>query len=88
MKNINCLGQGPTPSPIVCDKSQFSCINNGVRECLPNSWKCDGYPDCQDGTDEVGCPTVTDSPKTTPDQNTGKCTEVQVRFYLCYITLN
>ena len=74
------IGQGPTPAPIVCDNNiQFSCLNNGVKECLPNSWKCDGYPDCQDGTDEVGCPPLTtETTLTTAEQINCAANEVSV----------
>lgn len=77
------LGQGPTPAPVQCTSGQFSCVTDGLKKCLPNEWKCDGYADCEDGRDEVGCPTQT-SPVTgtTPDQNTGKCREDQVRIVL------
>ena len=36
-----------------CNKDQFTC-NDG--ECTFGEWKCDGAPDCKDGSDEIDCP--------------------------------
>jgi len=33
--------------------SGYSCWSG---ECIPGSWVCDGQEDCDDGTDEKGCP--------------------------------
>lgn len=35
-----------------CSSLQFAC---GDGECIPASWECDDYDDCDDGSDEVGC---------------------------------
>lgn len=29
--------------------SQFTCASG---QCIPKTWKCDGEPDCVDGSDE------------------------------------
>lgn len=39
-----------------CSDDLFTC-NNG--ECALKSWQCDGDEDCDDGSDELGCPEVT-----------------------------
>ncbi|XP_076154846.1 low-density lipoprotein receptor-related protein 2 [Alosa pseudoharengus] len=33
-----------------CQPDQFSCLDGG---CISPRWKCDGYPDCFDGSDEL-----------------------------------
>uniref|UniRef100_A0A914QFN6 Uncharacterized protein n=1 Tax=Panagrolaimus davidi TaxID=227884 RepID=A0A914QFN6_9BILA len=36
-----------------CQPTEFRCRDG--RQCLPQSFQCDGTNDCQDGSDEVGC---------------------------------
>ena len=35
----------------VCQADQFQCVG-GTRECVPLTWRCDGFADCRDGSDE------------------------------------
>lgn len=38
---------------ITCSHSEWKCATK--KQCIPDMWKCDGEPDCQDGTDEENC---------------------------------
>ncbi|XP_033114108.1 uncharacterized protein LOC117114536 [Anneissia japonica] len=46
------LAPTPTMYPRVCIEGQFQC--DGVT-CIPAYWKCDGFTDCTDETDEDNC---------------------------------
>ncbi|XP_064477226.1 chymotrypsinogen A-like [Ornithodoros turicata] len=43
----------PTNSRTVCGRGSLQCRN---RECISASKRCDGIYDCQDASDEIGCP--------------------------------
>ncbi|KYO39024.1 sortilin-related receptor isoform B [Alligator mississippiensis] len=38
-----------------CSRFEFECQQ--LRKCIPNWKRCNGVGDCQDGTDEMNCPT-------------------------------
>ncbi|MBN3289964.1 IDD protein, partial [Polypterus senegalus] len=40
-----------------CNQDQFAC-RSGTIQCIPFSWKCDGWPTCEDESDEMDCPSV------------------------------
>ena len=41
---------------LVCADGKFQCDNG---HCIPASWHCDGYSDCDDNEDEQDCTTTT-----------------------------
>ncbi|KAK7896046.1 hypothetical protein WMY93_021371 [Mugilogobius chulae] len=52
-------GRHPTP-PSRCSASEMQC---GSGECIHRKWRCDGDPDCKDGSDEANCPARTCTPE-------------------------
>ena len=41
-----------------CDDGTFKCSENEFLRCIPNEYVCDGYDDCDGGSDEdlENCP--------------------------------
>ncbi|XP_066278989.1 sortilin-related receptor-like [Branchiostoma lanceolatum] len=44
--------EGNSEDAAACKSDQFSCDET---RCIHPSWVCDGYDDCEDETDELGC---------------------------------
>ena len=38
-----------------CEPDKWFKCNDGL--CVTKHWRCDGEPDCNDGSDEIGCDT-------------------------------
>ncbi|KAA3678480.1 uncharacterized protein DEA37_0008692 [Paragonimus westermani] len=41
------------PPPMNCSHTEFACLNH--LQCIHKIYHCDGYRDCEDGSDEFGC---------------------------------
>ncbi|XP_050331113.1 basement membrane-specific heparan sulfate proteoglycan core protein isoform X19 [Bactrocera neohumeralis] len=57
----------PDPALSECDIYEFEC---DYSRCIPIEKKCDGYPDCDDETDELQCPPFTVATRHTPEDCT------------------
>ncbi|XP_073530894.1 integral membrane protein DGCR2/IDD isoform X2 [Phyllobates terribilis] len=45
----------PLRPELRCTHVQFAC-HSGAIQCIPLQWQCDGWPTCEDESDEVNCP--------------------------------
>uniref|UniRef100_A0A914DFL6 Uncharacterized protein n=1 Tax=Acrobeloides nanus TaxID=290746 RepID=A0A914DFL6_9BILA len=49
---VNPKPNNPSPIQQACPNNMFKCKSG---RCIPQSWKCDGDSDCDDGSDEDEC---------------------------------
>lgn len=42
------------PAAKTCRPTEFSCQDR-LNQCVPNTWRCDGKADCENGADEEAC---------------------------------
>uniref|UniRef100_F7A0B1 CD320 molecule n=1 Tax=Equus caballus TaxID=9796 RepID=F7A0B1_HORSE len=71
------LAQAPGPSAGSCPPSSFQCRTSGF--CVPLTWRCDGDPDCTDGSDEDECrikPCAQDGPCPPPTGSPCSCDNI------------
>lgn len=58
-----------------CDSDQFRCRNG---DCVNGNAQCNGYTECQDGSDETDCPSTSCQANQFRCRN-GQCVNAAVR---------
>lgn len=53
--HLSLIGEVNCAEPPTCSPNEFLC-HSSTALCLPLSWKCDDAEDCEDGSDEIDCP--------------------------------
>ncbi|KAM6424662.1 low-density lipoprotein receptor-related protein 6 isoform 5-T5 [Rhynochetos jubatus] len=61
--------------PPTCSPQQFTCFT-GEIDCIPVAWRCDGFTECEDHSDEKNCPVCSD---TQFQCESGQCIESALR---------
>jgi low-density lipoprotein receptor-related protein 1 (alpha-2-macroglobulin receptor) len=60
-----------------CARHDFSCADG--LQCIAVTWRCDGHPECDDGSDEENCTGICDQKKEWKCKAANSCIPKQLR---------